>query len=209
MFIFGARGFAKQFADTIEKQALYEIAFLFDDDASLKGKEVYGYKVLCGRQNLITTHELPIPAKAIVAIGDNKVRVEVAQWLLDKHFELVTVVHPWSQQARGVSIGSGTIVMAGVAINSDTTVGDSVVLNTGATIGHDCVIGDGAHISSGCHLCGHVTVGINSLLGAGTDVIPGITIGNNVTVGAGSTVIRDIPDGQRVAGSPCHPISPK
>ena len=45
IFVFGASGHAKVVIDVIEKQALYEIAFLVDDDLSLKGTDFFGYPV--------------------------------------------------------------------------------------------------------------------------------------------------------------------
>lgn len=207
IFVFGASGHAKVAIDITERQGLYEIAFLVDEDPSLRGREIYGYKVLGSKQELMETCDSSLLRKGLVAIGSNAARVKIAQWLLDNGFELVTVVHPSAQLARGVFVAGGTVVMAGVIINSDAKVGENVVLNTGATIGHDCVIADGVHIAPGCHLCGNVTVGSKSFVGVGTIVIPGITIGREVTVGAGSTVIRDVPDCARVAGTPCRPIS--
>ena len=41
IFVFGASGHAKVVIDIIEKQGLYRIAFLVDDDLSLKGTEFF------------------------------------------------------------------------------------------------------------------------------------------------------------------------
>ena len=198
IFIFGASGHAKVVIDIIERQGLYEIVSLFDDDLSLKGQQIYNYPVLGGKDDLLDCGL----EHGIVAIGGNRARQAVAGWLRDKGFELITAVHPSAQLARGVKIDSGSVVMAGAIINSDSTIGQDVIINTRASIDHDCRIGDGVHIAPGTTLCGTVTVGEGTFICAGATIIPNLTIGSHVTVGAGSTVIRDVPDGVTVAGSP-------
>ena len=202
IFVFGASGHAKVVIDIIERQNLYEIAFLVDDAPSLKGQWVYGYHVLGGKEELLSSGI----RCGIVAIGSNCARSGVAAWLRSKGFELVTALHPSAQIARGVTVGGGTVIMAGVVINSDTAIGRDVIVNTRASIDHDCMIGNGVHIAPGTTLCGTVTVGDGSFVCAGVTIIPNLIIGSNVTVGAGSTVIRDVTEGITVVGSPAKQI---
>ena len=198
IFVFGASGHAKVVIDIIEQQGMYDICFLVDDDLSLKGQQVYGYPVLGGKDDLLASDI----RKGIVAIGSNRARSKVAAWLRENDFAFVSAIHPSAQLARGVAVGSGTVIMAGAVINSDTAIGYDVIVNTRASIDHDCTIGDGTHIAPGSNLCGTVTVGEGSFVCAGATIIPNLTIGSHVTVGAGSTVIRDVPDGVTVIGSP-------
>lgn len=198
VFVFGASGHAKVVIDIIEQQGRYDIAFLADDDLSLKGRQIYAYPVIGGKDDLLATDI----RKGIVAIGSNRARRAVAAWLTANGFEMITAIHSSAQIARGVTVGSGTVVMAGAVINSDTTIGYDVIVNTRSSIDHDCTIGDGVHIAPGSTLCGSVTVGEGSFICAGSTIIPNLTIGSHVTVGAGSTVIRDVPDGVTAVGSP-------
>ena len=196
IFVFGASGHAKVVIDIIEKQGLYEIAFLADDDARLRNSSVYGYHVIGGKPDLLASGVL----KGIVAIGSNSARTAVAAWLTDNGFELVRAIHPSAQIGRGVTVGSNSVVMAGAVINSDSTIGNSVIVNTRASIDHDCVIGDGVHIAPGTTLCGTVSVGAGTFVCAGATIIPNLAIGRNVVVGAGATVIRNVPDEITVVG---------
>ena len=202
IFVFGASGHAKVVVDIIERQGLYQVAFLVDDDASLKGTEVYGYRVVGGKADLLAGNV----RRGIVAIGSNRARCSVGAWLAVNGFELVTAIHPSAQLARGVSIGSGSVVMAGAVINSDCSIGYDVIVNTRASIDHDCTIGDGVHIAPGTTLCGTVTVGAGTFVCAGSTVIPNLTIGSNAVIGAGSTVIRDVADDVTVVGSPAKAL---
>lgn len=202
IFVFGASGHAKVVIDIIERQGLYDVAFLVDDDAALKGSEVYGCRVLGGKAELMDAGV----RRGIVAIGSNKARSSVSAWLAANGFELVTAVHPSAQLARGVTIGSGSVVMAGAVINSDSAIGYDVIINTKASVDHDCTIGDGVHIAPGATLCGTVAVGAGTFVCAGATVIPNLTVGSDVVIGAGSTVIRDVPDRVTVVGSPAKMV---
>jgi sugar O-acyltransferase (sialic acid O-acetyltransferase NeuD family) len=200
IFIFGAGGHAKVVIDIVEKQGRYDIAFLVDDDPSHKGSEFFGYPVIGGKAELLDHPEAP--RRGIVAIGSNRVRSTVAAWFSANGFATVTAVHPSAQIGRGVTIGPGTVIMAGAVVNSDTTIGGQVIVNTRASIDHDCVIADGVHLGPGCTLCGTVTVGEGSFVCAGATIIPNLNVGKGAIVGACSSVIRDVPDNVVVAGVP-------
>lgn len=200
IFIFGGSGHAKVVIDLIEREGRYTVAFLVDDDPALEGMKINGYRVIGGRQAL-SAHTREV-REGIVAIGCNTARSEVARWMADNNLRLVTAIHPSVQVAGNVSIGQGSVLIAGAIVNTDTSIGDNVIVNTKASVGHDCVIGDAVHIAPGTVLCGGVKVGDNTFIGAGTTVIPNINIGKGCIVGAGSVIIRDVPEGEKVVGNP-------
>jgi sugar O-acyltransferase (sialic acid O-acetyltransferase NeuD family) len=206
IFVFGASGHAKVVIDIIERQGVYDIGFLIDDDPALKGRDFFGRKVLGGRGDLLDIRHKSGDMEGIVAIGSNTARGRVAAWLLGNGFRLVSAIHPSALLSRGVTVGCGTVLMAGTVVNADAVIGDNVIVNTGATIDHDCIIGNGVHIAPGVTLCGTVRIGDGTFVGAGTTIIPNITIGGDVVVGAGSTVVRDLPDGVQAMGTPARVI---
>lgn len=206
VFVFGASGHAKVVIDIIERQGVYKVDFLFDDDPALKGRRFFGYEVLGGRDELLDCRQSG-ELDGIVAIGSITARKNVAAWLTDKGFGLLTAIHPSAILSRGVVIGAGTVLMAGTVVNADVVIGDNAIINTGVTIDHDCYLGDCVHIAPGTTLCGNVHVGESSFIGAGVTVIPNITIGSNVVVGAGATVVRNVPDGVQVMGTPARIVN--
>lgn len=207
ILIFGASGHAKVVIDVIEKTEACFVQALFDDNAELCGKKMYGYEVLGGKLALLAAVDLLRSHHTVVAIGDNAIRAKIAQWLTTSGGELSeALVHPSAQLARGVMVGRGAVVMAGVVINSDSRTGDNAIINTGAVIDHDCTIGDSVHVAPRATLCGGILIGDNTLIGAGAVILPNLKIGKNVTVGAGATVLNDIEDGLTVVGSPAKPI---
>lgn len=198
ILVFGASGHAKVVIDIIERQGLFTVGCVADDAPALEGRTVYGHRVIGGREKL---RAIKIK-KGIVAIGDNSARCAVADWLVANGYELVTAVHPSAQIARGVSLGGGTVVMAGSVLNSDASIARNVIINTRAGIDHDCVIGSGVHIGPGATLCGAVRVGDLSFVGAGATIAPNLSIGRAAIVGAGATVLRDVLPRTVVTGTP-------
>lgn len=206
IFIFGASGHAKVVIDVVEKQDTMRIGFLADDNAGLHGHEFFGYLVIGDRQWLLK-QDIYSGMNYIVAIGNNKIRHEIANWLELHGFAAASpIIHPSAQLGRGAIIGAGTVLMAGSVVNSDTSIGRNSIVNTGAKVDHDCIVGDAVHIAPGATLCGGVSVGDGAFVGAGAVVLPNIRIGKNGTVGAGAIVLRDVLDGMVVVGNPARKL---
>lgn len=206
VIVFGASGHAKVIIDIIEQTKDCAVRALFDDNVNLHGSIFYGYQVE-GGQPLLQANAIWHSHRFVVAIGNNAIRSKVAASIMANGGRLsAALVHPYTQMARGVKVGSGSVVMAGVVINSDARIGNNVIVNTGATIDHDCVIGDAVHIAPGATLCGGIDVGNNSFIGAGAVLSPNLHIGKNVTIGAGATVLSNVEDGMTVVGTPAKSI---
>lgn len=203
IFVFGASGHAKVVIDILEKQDLFAIACIADDDRSRKGETFCGYTIEGGRDELIATRL----RRGIVAIGDGAARRSVALSLGQRGLRFVTAVHPFTAIGHGVNIGDGTVVMAGAVVNADSILGEHVVINTGATVDHDCRLALFVHVAPGAHLCGAVTVGEGSFICAGATIVPNRTVGARVTVGAGATVLHDVPDDVVATGTPARHTS--
>ena len=199
IFIFGASGHAKVVIDLVEREGRYAIGGLFDDNQTLWGREVFGYKVLGGIAALADDGSV-----LLIAIGNNVIRHKLSIVLRQRGFAFGRAIYPSAAVSRGVTIGQGSVVMAGVVINADTNIGEHVIINTSASVDHDCVVGETAHIAPGVHLCGGVRIGERTLAGAGSTVIPNIRVGCDVVIGAGATVVENVPDHVLVAGTPAR-----
>ncbi len=186
--------------DIVERQQVYAIAGLADDNTSLRGTTLHGYSVIGNRTELL--EEIPPQGEvfAIVAIGDNETRVNIAGWLLEKGYSLGTAIDPSAQLSPSARVEAGSVVMPGCVLNADTSIGRNCIINTAASVDHDCRIGEGVHVAPGARLCGNVSVGEGTLLGVGSVVIPGIRIGRKAVIGAGATVTEDVPDDATIVG---------
>ena len=179
LIIIGASGHGKVIADIALLNGYKEIVFL-DDDESIK--ECAGFPVI-GK----TSEAERLSGDKIVAIGNAKTRESI-----QSKIETVTLIHPDAVIGSRVSIGSGSVVMAGTVINSDTVIGRGCIINTSSSVDHDCVLGDYVHIAVGAHLCGTVCVGNTSWIGAGATVSNNVGICSDCVIGAGAVVIHSI-----------------
>ena len=89
----------------------------------------------------------------IVGFGNCHGRLQVARFLRERGFLLATAVHPRATVAADVSIGAGSVIVAGSVVNPAAAIGENVIVNTGSSVGHECIIGDGVYIAPGAHLC--------------------------------------------------------
>lgn len=195
--IFGAGGHAKVVVDIVEAQDVCHISCIIDHNC--KSDEFLGYPLL---------HEFSpsLPQAGIIAIGDNFVRAKVATDTLERspNFRFVTAVHPSATVSRRSKVGSGTVIMPGVRVNSSTTVGQHCILNTNASVDHDNVIQNYVTVGPGATTGGNVTLEEFSMLGLGASCIHRTVIGKHAVVGAGSVVVRSIPSFSVAYGTPCR-----
>ncbi|KQT24072.1 acetyltransferase [Chryseobacterium sp. Leaf405] len=188
MYLFGASGHGKVVADIAIENGVDITAFIDDD---INKNECYGFPVI---HNIIKK-EIPV----IITIGDNIIRKEIAEKIVNK---IEKAVHPQSVISQSSKIGKGTVVMGGVTINADSSVGEHCIINTNSSIDHDCFIEDFVHVSPNVALAGNVYVAEGSHIGIGATVIQNVKIGKWCVIGAGTVVLKDIPDYSVVVGNP-------
>jgi len=203
--VVGASGHAAVLIDILEKQAQYRVVGLIDSLVS-PGTEFLGYRVLGSERDLGLLAERNGIEGGIVAIGDNWVRSGVVRRLLEHSpdFRFVSAIHPSAQIARGVSIGAGTAVMAGVVVNTRARVEQHCILNTKCSLDHDSVMEEFSSLGPGATTGGNVRIGAFSVLAQGANVIHGVQIGTHAVIGAGSTVLRDTGDYCVAYGTPAR-----
>jgi len=194
ILLIGASEHAKVVMDIIEREGKYEILGLIDTYKPA-GEDVFGYKILGAEETLISLFKSGEAAGGIVAIGDNWTRHEVAEKIktLAPDFPFVSAIHPSAIFARGAAIGAGSVVMAGVVVNSDSNIGEHCIVNTKAAIDHDCELGDFSSLAPGVTLGGKVSIGKFSAISLGANVIHGVNIGGQTILGAGAVAVSDIP----------------
>ncbi len=142
----------------------------------------------------------------LIGIGDNKIREEIYNLILENNREVCTSISHSAIISKTAYIGNGTFVNKNVSINAFAKIGNNVILNTACIIEHDCKIGDSSHIAPGAVLAGNVIIGERTFVGANSVVKQGVIIGKDVIIGAGSVVINNIPDGKKIVGNPSRII---
>lgn len=198
LVIWGAGGHALVVADLARLNGYTVRGFLDDTTPARWGTPWGRSRILPGA---LEDHE---PGAVLVAIGNNAARLRLAARAIAAGWACPTLVHPRAIIADGVTLGPGTVVMAGAIVNPAAGIGAHVILNTACTVDHECRIGDGAHLSPGVHLAGGVTVGPAAWIGIGATVSDHRTIGAGAQIGAGAVVVRDIPPAVLAYGVPAR-----
>ena len=196
--VYGAGGHGKVVSDVV--LASGRILRGFIDDAAPKGTIVVGHPVL-GNNGWLQDEPQSVVA---LGIGDNVTRRELAELLMSIGYTLGAFIHPQAWVSPSVSLGPGTVVMAGAIVNADAHLGKGVIVNSGAIVEHDCFIDDYAHIGPGSVLGGGVRVGREALIGAGSAVRPRCRIGHSALIGIQAAVVDQVSEGARVMGVPAR-----
>ena len=205
--IIGSSGHAKVIIDIVQQQGKYNIVGLLDRFRDV-GEKTLGYPVLGKEEDLpelIKAHALK---GAIVAIGDNFVRSKVVAHIKEiiPDLPFVSAIHPKASIAMEVSIGEGTVVMAGVSINACSSVGRFCILNTNSSLDHDSILEDFASLAPGATTGGNCRVGQFSAVSIGAVLIHGIHVGEHTVIGAGSLVMKSIESFVVAYGTPARAI---
>lgn len=199
LLVVGAGGHGKVVADIARESGRWEkIAFLDDKFPFLT--KVGDWDVIGVISD--TSQFLGEYPEAVVAIGANRLRLEVMKRMLDEGFQFPVMVHPDASVSRSTSIAAGTVICAQAAVIIGSRIGMGSIVNTAASVGHDCQVESGVHVAPGVRLAGGVSIGECSWVGIGAVVKEGLSIGSGVVVGAGTTLIKDVPDNVTVVGSP-------
>lgn len=201
LIIIGASGHGKVVADIARRLKKWNNISFLDDNKSLKTS--LDLKVIGETKD---AYKFIKDSQMFVAIGNNIIRKRIQEYLISKGALIVNLIDPSSVIGSDVSIGIGTVIMAGAIVNCSTTIGSGSIINTSSTIDHDNIIGDYVHISPGSHLSGSVKIGDRTWLGAGSIVSNDINICSDCIIGAGGVVIKDIDKKGTYVGVPARMI---
>ena len=197
--IMGAGGHGKVVADCAIKSGKYrDIVFL--DARHLSMENVLGLPVI--GDDLAVPTLIDEAFEFIVTIGDNAIRQRVFCQLAQSEAKLATIVHPSAVLSKGVTVKTGSVVLAHATINADALIGHNVIVNTGAIIEHDCMVENHVHCAPNCTITGGVKIGSGTLVGTSATIIPNKIIGKECIIGAGAVVVKDIPDNTLATGIP-------
>lgn len=197
--ILGAGGHGKVVADAALVSGEWSSVVFFDDvfpDKSRNGD----WPIVGSGNDLLQDHKKF--DGIIVAIGENRVRLDKIVELQRIGAKIVSILHPRAIISPFATIAPGCAVFAGAIINVGAKISLACIINSGAVIEHDCLLHDGVHVSPNASLAGKTKIGECSWIGIGAVTRQLVTIGSDVVVGAGSVVLNSVPDGVTVIGNP-------
>ena len=190
----------------------FVISMILNNKLSIKGlldtkqdfdesEIILGYRVI-GNLDLANSLYHEGFRYAVIAIGDNKLRQQIYQKLIDIGFNIPNIVHSSAYIEDSASLGEGNVIGPNAVIGSKVKIGNNNIINSGAIIEHQSDLGNGNHISLSAVLCGNVIIGNNTFIGANCTVIENISICDNVVIGAGTSIINNIEkEGSLMVGS--------
>lgn len=201
LIIIGASGHGKVAADIAIKMNKWQSIAFLDDNESIQIS--MGLEVIGKTADAFTYRDV---ADFFVAIGNNATREKIQDKMKAEGLSVVSLIHPSAVIGTDVEIGEGTVVMAGVVINSSSKIGKGCIVNTSCSIDHDNVIEDYVHISPGANLAGAVKVGKESWIGIGSVISNNVNICSGCKLGAGAVVVEDITETGTYVGVPVRRV---
>lgn len=203
LLIIGAGGHGAVVANIADEMGVYEeIAFL--DDGEIQ--QCLNFSVIGKTQDV---NKYVDEYEFVVAIGNGVTRKRVMESIQALGGKIATLIHPKAVIAKGVTLGEGTVVMAGAVIEPRAVVGKGCIINTSSSINHDVVLADFVHVAVGAHLAGTVIVGERSWIGVGATVKNNVCICKDTVIGAGCVVVKDINEEGTYVGVPAKRIIKK
>lgn len=173
------------------------------ESGSMVGEAVNGAPVSWTLEGALDALD-PHAGAAVIAHGDNQLKLRVAKQLGEAGFSFTSVVHGHAIVSPACCIEAGAILNAGAIVLPNALIGAHAIVHSGCVIEHDCKIGVGANIAPGVVLAGRVTVGRASYLYTGCIVAPNVAIGARCVIGAGALVLKDVPENTTVHGVPAR-----
>ena len=203
--IIGAGGHGKVVADILWSAGIEPAGFI-DADESLWGTPILDLPVLGGIAHLEELARHVGSRSAVVAIGDNRLRLEHAREVVKAGLSLQSAIHPSAMISPRARLGAGVVACMGSAICVEARIGDLAIVNTNAVVDHECNVGEAAHVCPNATLAGRVQIGQGAFIGTGASIIQCRRVGEWATIGAGSAVIADIPHAATAVGVPARII---
>lgn len=201
--IVGAGGFGREVAwlieDINEKSSEWNILGFIDENESMHGEQLNGYRVLGGLDKLKEFKDVYL----VIAIGNSKVREELVKKISKYDCKKATLIHPnVVMDKRSNTVGKGCIICASSIITVNVNIGNYVIINLDSTVGHDARLNDFVTLYPSVNVSGCCTIGKCVELGTGSQIIQGKSIGDYSIIGAGSVVIKNIDSNRTAVGVP-------
>lgn len=204
--IYGAGGFGREVACLInrinEVEPTWNLVGFFDDDASLKGKQISHYGPYLGGMDELNKWDNQLAV--VVAVGSPKAVKCIVERIENQKIEFPNIISPDFKIADSETfkIGRGNIIQGGCYVSCDVTIGDFNTFNGSIVFGHDCKVGNYNSFMPDIRVSGEVAMGECNFFGVGSIILQQIKIGNNVCLGAGSVLMTKPKDGCLYMGVP-------
>jgi len=203
VIVIGGGEHARVVIEVLRAAARYRLVGFVDPDPGDETRRRFGIARL-GDESALAGHPGALGLLGFGALRARQRRPEAVTRLGPRLAGWATALHPTAWVSPTAEIGEGTVVMAGVIVQTGARVGRHCVLNTGSIVEHDVVLEDQAQVAPRVTLGGGVRVGAMAYIGLGAVVRDHVVVGSEATVGMGAVVVRDVAEKARVMGVPAR-----
>lgn len=194
--ILGAGGTAFEVIEIIKamnhQKPQWNILGYLDDNESLIGKEVHGFKVL---GNIASSKDLRdvFFTSSIGNAYDTQLRKRVRQRVPFSDDCFATLIHPNATICETAKVDPGAIIYSNVCISANAHVGHDSFIVYNSVVAHESTVGRHSILSVGVLLPSDVHIGDCCYVGVGAVFRNQLEVGDNCLIGMGSKVVKSVP----------------
>jgi len=199
--IVGARldGQAGVVLDIFSSGSDFEVVKFFDNTLELKGSFLKGIYV---QSDIFQIRDQDFDEIDYfhIAVGDNKARADIYNFLKTKGAKFANCIHPSSVVSHTASIGEGVFIGPNAVVQNDVSMGNVCILNSSVVVEHNNKLGEAVQLAPNAATGGRVVLGDYVFLGISSMVLPDLYVGTGAFIGAGSVVTKDVPENNVMIG---------
>ncbi len=185
------------------KTASWELVGLADEQVA-SGKQMGGFRVIGTPTE--AAEQLPENCAFHVAIGNNEVRLRLAEECVGLGMSPASLISPRAEIAPDAQIGSGCFIGHFASIAPETVIEEQALINMHAVVGHEAFIGAGAQLCPGAVVTGRCRVGKGAFLGSNAVLQPCVSVGDWARISANTFAATDVEPGVTLATMPGRPV---
>lgn len=185
----------------------YTVKGLYHYNDERTGEIVCGYKILGSHTELLAGNNAKNKNFAL-SMGDNKIRVDVANKVKNTGGKLPNLIHPTAVVSRFCEMGEGIAIHANAIIHPNTQIGNYTTISETTLINHNCKLGIGCFAAGGTIIGAYTNIEDYVFLGLGAITISNKVenIGKGAVIGAGAVVTKSVESKNVVMGNPAKVI---
>lgn len=186
----------------------YTVSGLYHYEIGREGEEVCGVKIIGTYDELFEKENL-IGVNFALSMGNNAIRVSLANRLREKRAMLPILIHPAASVSKYATIEEGVIIQSNATIQPDVIIKKDTVISFNVGITHNTIIDEGCYIAGNSIIGAYTHICEKAFVGMGVTIVSGRVpqIGKEAIIGAGSVVLNSVEDFQTVIGNPARPLT--
>ncbi len=205
--IIGTGGHSRAVLSLLKKSKNYTIEGLIDISPNFDLSERILDCPVIGGQDLLETLLSKNSNNYFLAIGDNHVRKNIFDFLVQNDAKLPNLFDPYSFVDQSVEYGQGNIFFHNSYVGPSVKLGCNNIFNTGCVVEHNSSVLNHCHLAPNSVICGNSHIDDLCFIGANSTIINNIKICSGIKLGAGSTVTKSIKNKYSTyVGSPAKEI---